>query len=106
VAPRGLITALGDRDAELRLMAAWALSEIGDAAALPALRTALSRERDEQVRKALLRALIHSGEPTERLSELLQSKDPRVREAAVRAVAGGNGPDPWPWPQPRPRPFP
>ena len=42
----------------------------------------------------------------ERLTELLQSKDPEVRAAAIRGVAGRDGVDPWPWPEPRPRPFP
>ena len=105
-APRGLITALENEDTELRLTAAWALSEIGDQAALPALRSALSRERDERTRQAMLRGLIHCGEASERMTELLQSKDAEVRKAAIRAATQGNGPDPWPWPQPRPRPFP
>jgi HEAT repeat protein len=105
-APKGLIDALADSEADLRLKAAWALSEIGDEAAIPALRTALSRERDERARKAEVRALIHSGERAERLTELLESKDPQVREAAIRGIAGRSGVDPWPWPQPRPRPFP
>jgi hypothetical protein len=48
---------------------------------------------------------VHSGERSERLTELLSSKDPKVREAAIRGIAG-RGPDPWPWPMPRPRPFP
>jgi hypothetical protein len=73
---------------------------------LPALRTALARETSKQVSKALMRALIHSGEPAERLSALLQSDDPEVRKTAIRGIAGSTGLDPWPWPQPRPRPFP
>jgi HEAT repeat protein len=105
-APKGLIRALGDRDPRVRLAAAWTLGEIEDRSALPALRTALSRETDDQARKAELRALVHSGEPPERLSELLESKDPEVRKTAIRAIAGRQGLDPWPWPQPRPRPFP
>ena len=105
-APRGLITALADRDPEMRLVAAWALGEIEDKEALPALRAALKSETDQQARKAELRALVHSGEPTEQLSYLLESKDPEVRKTAIRGIAGQNGLDPWPWPQPRPRPFP
>ncbi len=105
-APKGLIDALADSETELRLKASWALSEIGDEAALPALRAALSREQDARARQAEVRALIHSGERTERLTELLKSQDPKVREAAIRGIAGHNGMDPWPWPQPRPRPFP
>ena len=105
-APKGLLDALGDGDGDLRLKAAWALSEIGDGAAIPALRAALGREQDPRARKAEVRALIHSGERSERLTELLQSADPQVREAAIRGIAGRSGVDPWPWPQPRPRPFP
>jgi HEAT repeat protein len=105
-APKGLIDALSDSDAGLRVKAAWALSQIGDGAAVPALRTALSKEQDARARKAEIRALIHSGERADRLTELLESKDPQVREAAIRGLAGHGGVDPWPWPQPRPRPFP
>lgn len=105
-APKGLIDALGDPNPKVRLTAAWAVSEIGDAAALPALRAALQKESDGSVRRAQVRALIRSGEPSERLTELLKSEDPRVREAAIRGIAGRGGIDPWPWPEPRPRPFP
>jgi HEAT repeat protein len=105
-APPGLIHALADKDPHVRLAAAWALGEIEDRSALPALRTALSRETNHQAQRAELRALIHSGEPAERLSELLESKDPQVRKAAIRGIAGRQGLDPWPWPAPRPRPFP
>jgi hypothetical protein len=83
----------------MRLVAAWALGEIEDKEALPALRAALKSETDHQARKAELRALVHSGEPTEQLSYLLESKDPEVRKTAIRGIAGQNGLDPWPWPQ-------
>jgi HEAT repeat protein len=105
-APKGLIDAVGDPTTDVRTRAAWALSEIGDAAAIPALRAALAKETDSDARKAEVRALIHSGERSERLTELLESKDPEVRAAAIRGVAGGDEVDPWPWPEPRPRPFP
>jgi hypothetical protein len=65
-----------------------------------------TKEQDADARKAEVRALIHSGERTERLTELLESKDPEARAAAIRGVAGRDGVDPWPWPEPRPRPFP
>jgi len=104
-APKGLIDALSDADAGVRTRSAWALSEIGDQAALPALRTALARETDEKAKRAELRGLIQSGERSERLTELLQSPDPKVRETTIRGIAG-RGTDPWPWPEPRPRPFP
>ena len=38
-----------------------------------------------------MRALIHSGERSERLTELLESKDPEVRAAAIRGVSGRDG---------------
>ena len=101
-----MIAAVADADTDVRTRAAWALSEIGDGAAIPALRAALAKENDADARKAEVRALIHSGERSERLTELLESKDPEVRAAAIRGVAGGDGVDPWPWPEPRPRPFP
>ena len=104
-APKGLIDAVGDTDTDVRTRAAWALSEIGDGAAIPALRVALAKERDPEARKAEVRALIHSGERSDRLTELLESKDPEIRAAAIRGVAGNDGVDPWPWPEPRPRPF-
>ena len=64
-------------------------------------------ETNDRARKALIRALMHSGEKSEAaLTELLDSKDPEVREAAVRGLAGRSAFGPWPWPQPRPRPFP
>ncbi len=59
------------------------------------------------MRRALVRALIASGGRSEAaLTELLQSSDPQVREAAVRGLAGRNSFNPWPWPWPRPRPMP
>jgi len=105
-APKGLIDAVGDADQAVRLRAAWALSEIGDQAALPALGAALNKEQNARVRRALVRALIKTGERTERLTELLENPDPEIRQAAVRGLAGRGGIDPWPWPEPRPRPFP
>jgi hypothetical protein len=55
----------------------------------------------------LIRALMESGGRNEaELTNLLNSSDARVREAAVRGLAGKNSFNPWPWPQPRPRPFP
>jgi HEAT repeat protein len=106
-APAGLIQALKDASADTRLKAAWALGQIGDSAALPAIRDALKQEQSAGVSRALIRALMKSGERSEStLNELLNSKDPRVREVAVRGLAGNNRFNPWPWPMPRPRPFP
>jgi HEAT repeat protein len=106
-APAGLLRVLRDDNEDVRLKAAWALGQIGDANAVNAVRDALRVETSSQVRRALIRALIKSGGRSEQiLTELLSSSDPTVREAAVRGLAGNNSFNPWPWPQPRPRPFP
>ncbi len=106
-APPGLLQALRDASEDTRVKAAWALGELGDVNALPAIREALRAEKSDQVQRALIRALMESGGRSEAdLTALLNSSDPRVREAAVRGLAGKNSFNPWPWPQPRPRPFP
>jgi HEAT repeat protein len=106
-APPGLLRLLNDPDPDTRLKAAWALGQIQDAAALPALRDALRDEKNDRVRRALIRGLMKSGERSEAtMTQLLSSADPKIREAAVRGLAGRNSFDPWPWPWPRPRPFP
>jgi HEAT repeat protein len=98
---------LRDDSEDVRLKAAWALGQIGDASALSAIRDAMKAERSNQVRRALVRAMIKSGGRSEQaLTELLSSSDPQTREAAVRGLAGRNSMNPWPWPWPRPRPFP
>jgi FOG: HEAT repeat len=102
-----LLKLLGDESADTRMKAAWALGQIGDSTALPAIRAAIKAEKNEEVNRALIRALMKSGERSEAaLTELIDSKDPRVREAAVRGLAGRSAFNPWPWPWPRPRPFP
>jgi HEAT repeat protein len=103
----GLVHVLKDEDDGARLKAAWALGQVGDSTALAAIRDALKVEQDDEVRRALVRALIKSGGRSERtLTALLDSPDATVREAAVRGLAGNNSFEPWPWPEPRPRPFP
>jgi HEAT repeat protein len=98
---------LTDESADTRLKAAWALGQIEDSGALPAVRDALHVEKNERVRRALIRALMKSGERSEAtLTQLLSSSDPEIREAAVRGLAGRDSFNPWPWPWPRPRPFP
>jgi len=98
---------LKDEDDDSRLKAAWALGQIGDSTALPAIRDALKAEQNDEVRRALIRALVKSGGRSERaLTELLSSPDATVREAAVRGLAGNDAFGPWPMPEPRPRPFP
>jgi HEAT repeat protein len=106
-APPGLLRLLNDPDTDTRLKAAWAMGQIEDASSLGALRDALKAEKNDRVRRALIRALMKSGERSEAtLTQLLSSGDPQIREAAVRGLAGRNSFDPWPWPWPRPRPFP
>ena len=90
----------------MRLKSAWALSQIEDTHATPAIETALRQEQSPEVKKALIRALVHSGGHAEQtLGEFLHSSDPEVRRAVVRALAGDRI-DPWPMPEPRPQPFP
>jgi HEAT repeat protein len=106
-APSGLLKVLKDESDDARLKAAWALGQVGDASALNDIRDALKVEKSSQVRRGLIRALIKSGGRSEEtLTELLNSSDATVREAAVRGLAGNNSFNPWPWPWPRPRPFP
>jgi HEAT repeat protein len=106
-APAGLTRLLRDDSEDVRRKAAWALGNVGDAASVPAIREAMKVEQSSEVRKALVRALTKSGGRSEAVfTELLSSSDPKVREAAVRGLAGQNAFNPWPWPWPRPRPFP
>ncbi len=106
-APAGLVALIANEDDDVRLKAAWALSEIGDSSTLGAVRSALTKEDRADVRRALTRALIRSGGRSRgTLEELLQSKDASVREAAIRGLTGNDAMGPWPWPWPRPRPFP
>lgn len=106
-APAGLLKVLRDDEEDARLKAAWALGQIGDPASLDAIRAALKAEQSNDVRRALIRAMIKAGGRSEQaLTELLSSSDATVREAAVRGLAGNNSFNPWPWPWPRPRPFP
>lgn len=103
----GLEHVLMDQSEDARLKAAWALGQVGDSTALPAIRGALAAEHSDEVRRALIRALVKSGGRSERtLTALLESSDATVREAAVRGLAGNDAFWPWPWPEPRPRPFP
>jgi HEAT repeat protein len=101
------VKAIADADREVRLTAAWALSQIQDPAAVPALTRALKTETDDKVRQALIRALVEVGElPDDVVKMLLDSHDAQTRELGVRTLAGNRAPWPWPWPQPRPRPAP
>jgi HEAT repeat protein len=106
-APPALVAALKDADHDVRMPAAWALSEIADPDTVQAVADALRSETNDEVRRAEIRTLVHSGHAPEGvLRGLVESKDAKTRELAVRALAGRSGPWPWPWPQPRPRPSP
>jgi HEAT repeat protein len=104
-----LIGMLSDKDAEIRKVAAWALYNIQDPDAVPALDAAMQKETDRDVQRALNRAMASTGERSvDAIKKLIDSKDAGVREAAIRALAGGGsgyGPWPWPWPDPRPNAY-
>ena len=107
-APKPMTALLKDKDPEMRQMVAWALFTIQDPDAVPALTTAMQSETDKDTQRALIRALASTGEQSvDAIKSLLDSKDPEVREAAIRALAGGRATGPWPhpWPQPRPHPY-
>jgi len=106
-APPQLIAGLSDKDPEMRELTAWALFQIEDPGAIPALQSALAREQDKELQVAYIRALAALGEKSvDALKGLLESRDPEIRNIAVRALAGGNATGPWPRPWPQPRPFP
>lgn len=106
-APRALVAMLADRDPSVRELTAWALFTIHDPAALPALQRALRAEREPEIQVADVRALAAMGERSvDVLRDLLDASDPRVRNIAIRALAGGGATGPWPHPWPQPRPFP
>jgi beta-lactamase regulating signal transducer with metallopeptidase domain/HEAT repeat protein len=106
-APPKLIAMLNDKDPEVRELIAWALYEIEDPASIPALEAALARETDKEMQINYIRALAAVGEKSvDALKGLLESKDPEIREIAVKALAGGHATGPWPHPWPEPRPFP
>jgi hypothetical protein len=106
-APKALIDMLRDQDPDIREITAWALYEIEDTNAIPALDAALRAEPDKKLQFAYIRALAAMGEKSvDAVRRLLDSKEPEIRNLAVRALAGGNAAGPWPWPWPEPRPFP
>lgn len=106
-APPALTKALSDADANVRKSAAWALFSIHDPSTLPALEAAFARETDPAIQADLIRAIGATGESSvDALSRLVSSPDPRIRNAAVTALAGGGAGGPWPMPKPQPRPMP
>lgn len=106
-APPKVMALLSDTDEEVRELAAWVLYQIEDPAAIKPLEAALAREPNKELQIAYIRALAATGERSvDALKGLLESKDPAIRNIAVRALAGGNATGPWPRPWPEPRPFP
>jgi beta-lactamase regulating signal transducer with metallopeptidase domain/HEAT repeat protein len=106
-APRALVNLLSDADADVRKVAAWALFQIEDPATVPALDSAMRREKDKDTQRAIIRAIAAMGEHSvDAIKSLIDSNDPDVRATAIRALAGGGASGPWPWPWPDPRPHP
>jgi HEAT repeat protein len=106
-APASLIAMLHDHDEECRQTAAWALYQIRDPAALPALESALRVATDEDSQLTYLRAIAAMGDRSvDVIRNLLDSSNPRIKSMAIRALAGGEATGPWPRPRPEPRPFP
>lgn len=106
-APPQLIAMLNDKDPEIREVTAWALYQIEDPGSITALQAALARESSKELQMDYIRALAAVGDKSiDALKGLLESKDPEIRNIAVRALAGGNATGPWPRPWPEPRPFP
>jgi HEAT repeat protein len=106
-APPALLAVLRDSEPMVRQLAAWALFQIEDPGAIPALNAALKAETDSNLRVAYIKALAATGEKSvDALRDLLLSTDPKIKQIAVRALAGGGATGPWPWPWPEPRPFP
>jgi len=106
-APKAVIDLLRDTDPDIREITAWALYQIEDTNTIPALDAALRAEPDKKLQFAYIRALAAMGEKSvDAVRRLLDSKDPEIRNLAVRALAGGNAAGPWPWPWPEPRPYP
>jgi HEAT repeat protein len=106
-APTPLIAGLRDAEAPVRVVSAWALSQIADPATAPALRAAFKDEKDDKVREAIFRALMLVGDRSpEVIEQVLQSTDADLRAHAVQMMSRHRGPWPWPWPRPQPRPYP
>lgn len=86
-APEGLIAALADSDKNVRHNVAHALGEIGDDAAVPALKRALG-DNNADVRRAVAESLAEIGGPEAitALMGLLKDQDPEIRRIAAEAL--------------------
>lgn len=106
-APAALLALLRDSDVTVRKTAAWAVHAIEDERAVPALVDAMRSETDPNAQFAMVRALASLGDAAvPALTKLLDDKNPAIRGAAVRSLAGGGSTGPWPMPRPEPRPNP
>ena len=85
----GLIARLGDDKWRVRLMAAWALSEMNDARAVPALSSVLLSDARAEVRRGAAEALgeIASAEALPSLKQALNDADPTVSTKVAWAIA-------------------
>jgi HEAT repeat protein/beta-lactamase regulating signal transducer with metallopeptidase domain len=86
-APRALIDALSDPSRDVRRTAASALGNIGDEAAVPALKK-LVTDTDTETRRHAVEALkdIGGAEAVTALMGLLKDPDPEVRKSAAEAL--------------------
>lgn len=86
-APRALIDALADPNRDVRKEAAQALGNIGDEAAVPALKK-LVGDADAQTRRTAVEALkdIGGADAIQALMALLKDPDPEVRKTAAEAL--------------------
>ena len=86
-APRALIDALSDSNRDVRRNAASALANIGDEAAVPALKKLVS-DSDTETRREAVEALkeIGGAEAVTALMGLLKDPDPEVRKSAAEAL--------------------
>ncbi|MEP6473432.1 MAG: HEAT repeat domain-containing protein, partial [Gemmatimonadota bacterium] len=107
-APAGLVRGLSDSDRDVRETTAWALFAIRDSRTIPAIESAFAHETDSDVQQGLIRALgaMPGDASVDALQKLVTSSDPKIRQTAITALAGGGAGGPWPWPWPEPRPFP
>jgi HEAT repeat protein len=86
-APARLVTALGDRDAELAVIAALSLGEIGDTVVVPALATAY-RSENPRIRYSVVAALaeLEDRRGDAVLNAASQDRDQVVRHKATEAL--------------------
>jgi HEAT repeat protein len=83
-----LIEALKDEDAEVRRVAVWALGDIEDTRAVPALMQVLTSDSDSDVRSKAAWALgkIEDARAIQALEQALEDENADVRRQAARAL--------------------